>query len=329
MPQALNNAFSDLQAEFRSVPMETIIPFGAWLREKPWNVVWAKWFLVYALFPFVLPLVIMFIDGSHSSLATIIKHIGWAYATFFAVLWLLVLYLCMKPGRLEYRLLASTAGFTAIAGITLVLLLQRVPPFNLLYQSSEQPNILLSLIGNIFGVGLLEECCKALPVYLMVFRTKREYPPLMYAYVGAVSGLAFGVVEAGHYTVKVTGQIQTLASIPIFLLTIFLRLITLPLLHACWSATSCYFMGLAYLNQRTTRALFFIGLGIPVLLHGLYDTFADISELVDIVLVLISLLLFIAYVQTGNMISRRLTGQGEPLGTQRDNPTPTQSNYDL
>src|SRR5579871_3209464 len=308
-PTPRPGAFAELQEEFRSVPLETILPFGAWIREKPWNVAWAKWFLVYALFPFALPFLLGIIESSDTNLGTLIKHIGWAYATFFAVLWLMVIYLCMRPGRLDYRLLASVAAFTALAGIPLVLFLQIVPPFNLLYATTQTQNLLFNLVGFIFGVGILEEGCKALPVYLMVFRTQREYPPLMYAFVGAVSGLAFGVVEAGRYTVQITAQTHSIRDIPLFLLTIFLRLITLPLLHACWSATSSYFMGLAYLARRSSRALVVIGLAIPVVLHGLYDTFAGTLPIVDIGIALLSLLLFVAYVQTGNMISRRLLDQ--------------------
>ena len=304
-----SNAFADLQNEFRSVPMETIIPFGAWIKEKPWNVVWAKWFLVYALFPFVLPILLNLVENPEVDLATLMKHIGWAYASFFAVLWLMVIYLCMRPGRLEYRLLGSVAAFTALAGIPLVLLLQNMPPFSFLYAGTNTENILFHLIGFIFGVGVLEEGCKALPVYLMVFRTRREYPPLMFAFVGAVSGLAFGVVEAGSYTVQNVAQLHGRASIPAFLITEFLRLITLPLLHACWSAMSSYFMGLAFLNQRSSRALFVIGLAIPITLHGLYDTFANISSYLGFGIALLSILLFVAYVQTGNMISRRLQDQ--------------------
>ena len=52
-----------------------------------------------------------------------------------------------------------------------------------------------------------------------------------------------------------------------------LRLTTLPFLHAMWTGIAGYFIGFAGLYPRRQRGLMIIGIGVPVLLHGLYNSF--------------------------------------------------------
>ena len=85
-------------------------------------------------------------------------------------------------------------------GIPLLLFIQKVPPFSLLYGATKLPNILGQLVGFVLGVGLLEEICKGIPVYLFLFKQGKLTEPLPPAFYGAMSGLGFAIAEGAHYS---------------------------------------------------------------------------------------------------------------------------------
>src|SRR6185295_15569536 len=51
------------------------------------------------------------------------------------------------------------------------------------------------------------------------------------------------------------------------------RIVSLPLLHAVWTAIVGYFIGLSFAARRKTNAVILIGFLIAAVLHGLYDAF--------------------------------------------------------
>jgi RsiW-degrading membrane proteinase PrsW (M82 family) len=72
-----------------------------------------------------------------------------------------------------------------------------------------------------------------------------------------------------------------------------LRLVTATLLHALASGIAGYFVGLAKFagDPRKSRRLVLQGLGIAIVLHGLYDFIAISDSDVKIVLLLVLMLL--------------------------------------
>src|SRR4029453_11357529 len=182
-----------LKEEFRSVRLSSVIPLASWVNDQPWNLLWVRWFIFYALFPLAIA-VIMGREGGT------LQNAAWALGIYFAAVWLTVLNLFMKPERVRYELILQIWLFTVIAGIFLVLNLQKVPLIANLYDATKSTDLVGRLIGFICGVGLLEEGAKALPIYLFVYRKRPAPSPLTFAYLGAVSGLAFGVAEAVSYS---------------------------------------------------------------------------------------------------------------------------------
>ena len=286
--------------------LATVFPLAVWLRDKPWNMVWVRWFLIYALLPLG---VTMFINQENDN----IQFAAWFFGLYFAVLWLLVLYMSMRPGNIDKVLLAQIGIFTAFVGVFIVLVFQLVPPFNLLYRDAFSGGFVMRTLGFVLGVGVLEEAVKALPVYLFAFRSREDLNPLQFSFCGVVSGLAFGVAEAVTYTYSYVNHLQSGDFGPgAYIIVQFLRLITLPLLHACWSGIMGYFIGLGYRYKGPQRSLIFFGLAITALLHGLYDSFAKtrlFGAAGSIVIAAISLILFVSYVRTSNLISEQIQEQ--------------------
>jgi RsiW-degrading membrane proteinase PrsW (M82 family) len=74
---------------------------------------------------------------------------------------------------------------------------------------------------------------------------------------------------------------------------------SLPLLHAVWTAIVGYFIGLSLSAPRKTPAPLVIGFLIAAALHGLYDAFQSAgSPLLALGVAAFSLLLFLSYRST-------------------------------
>ena len=103
--------FEDLRNEFREVRLSKAIPVISWLKDKPWNLVWVRWLLLYALFPFIA-------SNLLRSGVIELKDVAWAFGTYFALAWLVVLSFFMLHEKINVGLLAKVALFTAFVGIS-------------------------------------------------------------------------------------------------------------------------------------------------------------------------------------------------------------------
>ena len=138
----------------------------------------------------------------------------------------------------------------------------------------------------------------------------------MYSFIGAVSGLAFGVAESVNYSyLYAHGLVQGRIGLGGYMIAQFLRLISLPLLHACWSAVVGYFIGLAHLHRGPARSLIGFGIGIAAVLHGFYDTLS--GSWAGLGVAALSLIVFVSYVRTSALISNQLFGQYRPDPVER------------
>lgn len=288
---------SNLPDPKRPLKLDTVFPLQVWLQDQPWNRFWVRWFLAYALLPLAATSLIN--QGSAD-----LRFASWFFGLYFAILWLMVLYASINPGKLDYVVITQIACFTIFVGIFLVLLIQSIPPFNILYAIINSESLIPRMLGFVLGVGVLEECIKLCPVYLFVFRANKPTSLLMFAFMGAVSGIAFGVAEAISYSIQYArGLVQGELTFGGYVIVQLLRLITLPLLHACWSAMFAYFLGLSFYHRHLTPRLLFFGLCLVICLHGLYNTFGG---WISLGIAGLSLILFVSYIRTSNLISREL-----------------------
>lgn len=98
----------------------------------------------------------------------------------------------------------------------------------------EAAGLLTRWVGSVFGVGRVEETIKGLPIYLCFYRQRYPCHPLTYAYLGVVCGLAPGVIEGVEYSYLNATLLRGGPDlVGPFVVVQLLRLISLPLLHAC------------------------------------------------------------------------------------------------
>lgn len=155
----------------------------------------------------------------------------------------------------------------------------------------------LSLVFYIFAVGLTEEFSKQIPLFLILRRTKEPLVPQTLVFYGLISGIAFGVYEGVQYQTTLNMEMEYSQS---FYLNIA-RLTSLPFLHAIWTGIGAYFLSFAKIYPKYRLSLYILAIGIPALLHGLYDGL----PLGNMAVTIISVLLLMIYLKQGlNMQSK-------------------------
>ena len=145
-----------------------------------------------------------------------------------------------------------------------------------------------------FGVGLTEELVKLLPLIFILRRTKEPLIPQTMVFYGLMSGIAFGVYEGVGYQITVNAEQTYDVS---FFLNIA-RLTSLPFLHACWCGIAGYFLAFAHLYPKYRRGLYALAISVPVIIHGLYDSFSNFWG-VSLIMVFIGLMLLMVYLKHG------------------------------
>ncbi|MBD3883390.1 PrsW family intramembrane metalloprotease [Phormidium tenue FACHB-886] len=277
----------ELLASLKTFKFSSVIPYKEAIRPDLYNSGVVRLLLFFSLFPWA----VRFFAANVG-----LEQTAWILGIYYALIWGIVLRYLIKPRQFSWSNTLKCVGFTAFVGIPLLLLVQKVPLFDLLYAASDQRNWSLKLIGFVLGVGVLEEVCKALPVYLLLLRPGKLSDPLTAAFYGSMSGLGFAIAEGASYSVLyafnlVEGELDFGG----YVLLNTLRFISTPLFHAIWAGITGYFIGLAAINPSRQTPILIIGVAIAATLHGLYNTFA--GDFLGLPVLAFSILLFVAYLR--------------------------------
>jgi RsiW-degrading membrane proteinase PrsW (M82 family) len=266
----------------------SLLPFRHWAKDpslRSWPVL-----LLIALVV-VPPIgVVLLNQPSTSNLDTA----GWIYAYYFAIAWLLLLGVIVRPQHVSRVMLATVAVIGIVVEVPIALALE-----TRLHSSNG------NLFTSIVTIGIPEELSKAVPIIVVAWIWRRswlEQTPRDYLFLGAVSGLVFGATEAERYYSlnlgSLHGQVNGMVLQDITIQYIW-RFLTDPISHACWAGITGYFIGLAVTGTKRHWAVGFIGLAIAAVLHGLNDWNPINAHFTWVVVILISVLLFLGYGRAG------------------------------
>lgn len=213
----------------------------------------------------------------------------------------LVFLYALSPTSVDWPIAIRVGAFTATVGIILLLALYWVagwvhshpewlgsgahPKLKILQlvlfligYASAATDSAGSLIGRLLaftvGVGMVEEVCKILPILWICRPDAKALPTLRECmFLGAFSGLGFGISEALHYSHSM--YLPLGAPLALYLL----RFTGLPAIHALWTATIAGFLrsNLQWLNGSKGAGTY-VGkvtllCAVPAFLHGVYDVF--------------------------------------------------------
>ena len=230
------------------------------------------------------------IEGAHLSHGT---WVHWLYALAAAALFLVAILVLFQPGSATLSQVLTIGTCTATFGILflisvqwiaeatqgfmmygrsiLVLLFYVVKFIGFSYHAALDPEMgfWVSFFGYTFGVGLCEELTKALPVIVRVRGGSLDWRGA--CMWGLASGIGFGVAEGILYSSSYYNGISTGGMY-------LVRFISCAGLHAVWGASAgiMVWRRKAWLESDwdwgDMAATLVWVLGVPMVLHGLYDT---------------------------------------------------------
>ena len=277
----LSRTISDIRGfSFRwVVPIDTALS-PALLRNP---TVWVM--LLFGFYP-LLAMPLKLITSVEDLARTLVIYCALAWAGYFYY------FVCKRS--VDYLWGGAVMLFTAFVGIRLVYVLWGIPPFTFLRPMTDEGHDLVShLVGYTFGVGVIEELTKAVPVLVLAYAMARVEKPLDGLFFGAMSGLGFGIAEGTQYILAPGANV----------VSVLLRLTTLPFAHALWAGIVGYFVGLAQINKKRGIALIVIGYAVSVVCHGAYDALGGILSLC---VAAFTYLLFSAYLERSQQMVTEL-----------------------
>jgi RsiW-degrading membrane proteinase PrsW (M82 family) len=298
----------------RTGQVNDLLPLGDWIRHHSLR----SWPVLLFLALICVPSIALVILGGNPSASTF-DHVAWIFAVYFAVAWLLLLGIIIRPEHVTRTMLVVVTAIALVTQIPLAIALETA-----LHSSSA------ALGQSIFTIGVPEELVKALPVLVvaLIYRRRHGLMPRDYLFLGAVSGLVFGASEVVHYfTVNGIDQFYRTVQSAIpeieqllktghsastsvfevligpvlyFILDFVWRFVTDPVTHACWSGLTGYFIGLAVTGRYKWYLVAWIGLAAAAVLHGLNDWGRVNGHPLWILVVLVSGILFLGYAKVGS-----------------------------
>jgi len=301
--------------ERRRAQVDDLLPLGDWLRHHTLRS-WTVWLFLLLI---CVPAMALVILGTRATISTF-DQVAWIFAAYFAVAWMLLLGVIIRPEHVTRPMLVVLTGIALVTQVPLAVALEIA-----LHDRTTD------LAHSIFTVGLPEELAKAIPVLavtLIYWRRRHDLVPRDYLFLGAVSGLVFGASEVVHYftvngvdafyaSVRSAGPSITqlvnsghspassvfselIGPVLYFILEFVWRFVTDPISHACWSGLTGYFIGLAATGRHKWYKVAWIGVAIAAILHGLNDWSSVNGHPWWIVVVGVSGILFLGYAKIGS-----------------------------
>ena len=238
---------------------------------------------------------------------------AWVLGSYFCLLWGINFFILIRPRFALWTTGVIYALVTAFLGVPLLMVMQQLGLIKALYEATESNTYITRVIGFIFGVGLLEETCKLLPIIILGIRRNKIRTLKEALYLGAMSGLGFALAEAVQYTMmywqegaiismsevykrledtkglinNLTGQYSSLVMVQL------VRFMTLPLFHAIWSAVVGWFAVSGELYGGNRRNITMIGILFMAALHGFYDVYS--GSITGIIIAFVSIMIFMGY----------------------------------
>jgi RsiW-degrading membrane proteinase PrsW (M82 family) len=271
--------------QLKMIGRELIIPKQIFSRHEIMKDSRLLWLALLGLAP-------AFLIGLFSSVTVITFYV---ISLYFSIIWGLFFFYFFKTPQINTKTTIALFFILQLFVFVIwdILSLPNWPVIRLLYSFTNSNLMILKLTGYIFGVGLLEEAVKAIPLLLIIYRAKEPYIPQSLVFYGLMSGIAFGVFEGVQYQMTVNTQLDYANA---FFMNVA-RLTSLPFLHAVWAGMAGYFIAFANLYPKYRRALYFLAISIPATIHGLYDTLG--WSILGLLLTLLSVILLMCYLKQG------------------------------
>lgn len=263
--------------------MGPFLPLGVWVRSSSLR----SWPVLVFIMLVTIPAVAIVVFYNNPGLSTF-DAAAWILAAYFALAWLLLIGVIVRPAGISMLLLLVVAAVALVTQVPLALSLEKA-----LHSGNS------NLFTSVFTIGVPEELAKAIPAVVIALVVRRRLGPADYLFLGAVSGLVFGASEAEHYLTNGAGLGHGTVTDLVAALGYVWRFPTDPITHACWAGITGYFIGLAVTGRYKWFKVCWVGLAIASVLHGLNDWSALNGHWGWAIVVVGSGLLFLTYAKAG------------------------------
>ena len=287
--------------QFPSYSFSSLVPVRHWARDpalRSWPV------LLLVALVCVPPIALVMLNNPTEAK---IHDIAWIFAIYFAVAWLLLLGVIVRPQHVSRAMLATVAVIGIVTQAPTAIFLET--------QLHSSTGSLL----DVFTIGIPEELAKAIPIVAVAWIWRQHWhtqTPRDYLFLGAVSGLVFGAAEAVHYFTNVLGSLSgNVNGLDLQDLTIqyIWRFLTDPIDHAMWAGITGYFIGLAITGPVRKYSIGLVGIAIAAVLHGLNDWNPINAHPAWVLITLISVLLFLGYARAGAWLPQQALASSPDL----------------
>jgi RsiW-degrading membrane proteinase PrsW (M82 family) len=226
------------------------------------------------------------------------SYVHWLYAVLSAAAFSAVIYYLFDRGGIGIRPLLITGLVTGTIGVLMLIVFQFIAAWSggigfrgrigrggglilivlyiikfigFSYSAALDPEngFLLSFLGYTCGVGFCEELIKVAPI-LMWLHYNQDFDWREACVLGLASGVGFGVAEGIMYSSQYYNGFVSFD-------TYLVRFISCVALHAVWTASAAVMVAHNQSGFETNEwtdwlVHMIMVIGVPVVLHGLYDT---------------------------------------------------------
>ncbi len=237
----------------------------------------------------LVPLLLLNLVGWLAEVAPVV--VFYSISLYFSVIWGLFFYYFFKTNQVKLK--TALLIFFLSQAVVFVVFGFGINFINPFYFIGEDAGFLMRIVFYLFAVGVTEEVVKAVPLWIVLAKSKEPLIPQTLVFYGLMSGIAFGVFEGVEYQMGVNSELDYTSS---FFLNIA-RLTSLPFLHAVWCGIAGYFSAFAMLYPKYRKSLYFLAIAVPAVLHGLYDTFG--GGIVGVAISFVGVVLLMTYLKKG------------------------------
>jgi RsiW-degrading membrane proteinase PrsW (M82 family) len=271
---------------FRSLDYGFLLPFRKVFSQGLLRKKAVRWVMLFGVTPVVILHATILLDLSGAQAVGLLS-------SYFCLFWALYFYSLVNPGKEIWKRGVWYAVFTAAVCLPAVTTFSSLPILKQLNEVTSIDNIWpVRLVGLIFGVGVVEETSKALPLLLFGMGKKQISNSREGLFLGFMSGLGFAVTEAIGYVLGASN-----GNAGDFMFQTVFRFMSGPLFHGAWAGVVGWFIGLSATREKPRWPIIVVGIAFMAVVHGINDFFSD--SIYHIPVIVIFILIFMAYLIHG------------------------------
>ena len=297
-------AVSDTVTQFKSLDYGFLLPFKKIFSTSLLRKRAVRWVCFFGIAPIAIYLVTL--NFKLPFIQTV-----WLLQLYFCFFWALYFHSLIRPSRAIWKRAVGYAVFTVIITIPLVVIENTVPFIRDILAGFDSEQFTPRFVACVFGVGPLEELCKAVPLLWFGLRKNKLHGIREGLFLGLMSGLGFAAIEGVGYTFGAAAiNNGSEAAFTLQILQTIFRFMSGSLLHAAWAGTVGWFIGLASTRTGARWPIVAVGIAFAAILHGLNDVVA--GGWLQLVSATVSILVFLAYLVHGEEEQSLQTGIPSP-----------------